>query len=87
MSFATVQPENILLTTMKKAEDSDDTILRFYETTGKDSEAVIKLPDVPESAKETDLIENEVSDLHVHEDGIKVTSRKHEIKTLKVKLP
>jgi alpha-mannosidase len=71
---------------MKKAEDSDDTILRFYETTGKDSEAIIKLPAVPESAKETNLMESEVSDLPVREGGIHVTSHKHEIKTLKVKL-
>jgi alpha-mannosidase len=85
-SFLSIHPENLILTTMKMAEDSDDWILRFYETVGKEAEAVIELPKVPESVKETDLMENEKSNSPVQDREIHVRTRKHEIKTLKVRL-
>jgi alpha-mannosidase len=85
-SFISIQPENVVLTTMKKAEDSDDTVLRFYEIDGKEAEALIKFAEAPASAKETDLLENERFELPIHDNGIHVDTRKHEIKTLRVKL-
>jgi alpha-mannosidase len=43
-SFISIEPENILLSVVKKAEEGDDLILRAWETSGIDSEAVIYLP-------------------------------------------
>ena len=81
-SFLSIQPENVVLTTMKKAEDSDDMILRFYEIAGKETRATIKLAEAPANAKETDLMENGKSELPIDDDGIHANTRKHEIKTL-----
>ena len=60
-SFISIQPENVILTTIKKAEDSDDLILRFYEASGKDTEATIQMDETLKDVVETDLLEEEIS--------------------------
>ncbi len=44
LSFASVEPDNIVLTTLKRAEDNDDLIVRAYETHGAATRAIIQLP-------------------------------------------
>lgn len=83
-SFVSVQPENIILTVIKKAEDSDDIILRFYETLGKDMKAVVQVAETLKGARETDLLENAISEITVQERTIEVPIFKHEIKTIKI---
>jgi len=43
-SFVEVEPANVVLTAVKKSEDGDDLILRFYETNGQETTAQIALP-------------------------------------------
>jgi alpha-mannosidase len=83
-SFISVQPEDMILTVIKKAEDSDDIILRFYETLGKDTKAVIRVAETFKDARETDLLENEISEISFQERTIEVPVCKHEIKTIKM---
>jgi alpha-mannosidase len=83
-SFASVQPDSIILTVIKKAEDSEDVILRFYETAGKDTNAVIHFVETLKNAKETDLLENETSEIPTQEKTIAMPISKHEIKTIKI---
>jgi alpha-mannosidase len=83
-SFASIQPDNIILTVIKKAEDSEDTILRFYETAGKDTKAIIQVTETLKDAKETDLLENETSEILTQEKTIEMPVSKHEIKTIKI---
>jgi alpha-mannosidase len=83
-SFLSVQPENIILTVIKKAEDSDDIILRFYETSGKDTKAVIRLSETFKGAEETDLMENKTSKISIQDKTIEMPISKHEIKTIKM---
>jgi alpha-mannosidase len=82
-SFVSVQPENIILTVVKKAEYSDDIILRFYEACGNDARATIKVAGTLKDAKETDLLENETSGISLNGGAIEVPVSKHEIKTVK----
>ncbi|MCX7795322.1 MAG: alpha-mannosidase [bacterium] len=44
-SFISVDKENIIVTVIKEGEDSDDIILRAYETIGKETKAKFKLFD------------------------------------------
>ena len=44
-SFAFVQPQNVVLTTMKKAEDSDSLIFHAYEWAGKSSSVTFTVPE------------------------------------------
>jgi alpha-mannosidase len=43
-SFLSCSADNVLLSVLKKSEDGDDLIVRGYESAGRESEAVIKLP-------------------------------------------
>jgi alpha-mannosidase len=83
-SFVSVQPDNVILAVIKKAEESDDIIMRFYETLGKDAKVVIRLAEVLKDARETDLLENETLEIPVQNGTIKMPISKHEIKTIKI---
>src|ERR1051325_2407174 len=56
-SYLTVTPENVVLTAMKKAEDSDALILRVVEWGGKSGNVRINLPPGATSATVTNLME------------------------------
>jgi alpha-mannosidase len=81
-SFISVQPKNIILTTIKKAEDSDGIILRLYESSGKDTEAVLEVTDGLESAVETDLLEHKITKVSIEKGTLRIPLHKHEIKTI-----
>jgi len=83
-SFMSAQPENIVLTVVKKAEDSDDGIIRFYETSGKDTKAEIRIAKNLKGVRETDLLENETSEISIRKEVIEVSTSKNEIKTIKI---
>jgi alpha-mannosidase len=43
-SFIDVQPSNIVVSALKRAEDGDGVIIRAYETTKTQTSATIRLP-------------------------------------------
>ncbi|HEU4743684.1 MAG TPA: glycosyl hydrolase-related protein, partial [Anaerolineales bacterium] len=43
-SFLTVEPENVMVTVLKQAEDGDGIVLRAFETCGSAAHASIRLP-------------------------------------------
>jgi alpha-mannosidase len=83
-SFLQAQPDNIIVTALKKAEDEDALVLRFYEWAGKDGEVSLQLPPGAQSAAETDLMEKPIGPLSVHNDGVTLHTKPYEIKTIKV---
>ncbi|MFY9938381.1 MAG: glycoside hydrolase family 38 C-terminal domain-containing protein, partial [Silvibacterium sp.] len=56
-SFVSVSPENVVLTAMKKAEDSDSLVFHLYEWAGKAGTIEIALPPGATAATETNLME------------------------------
>ena len=56
-SFVVVDGQNVVLTAIKKAEDSNALIFRFYEWAGKDGDVVLHVPAGATSAKLTNLME------------------------------
>jgi alpha-mannosidase len=56
-SFVSVDAENVVLTAMKKTEDGDGLLLRFYEWAGKDGSVHVSVPAGATSAGETNLME------------------------------
>jgi alpha-mannosidase len=58
-SFVSVEPENIVLTAAKKAEDSDGLIFRVFEWAGKSGDVKIKVPPGATGATITNLMEKE----------------------------
>jgi len=56
-SFFEIDADNVVLTAIKKAEDSNALVLRFYEWAGKNSDVGIRLPKGITSATLTNLME------------------------------
>src|SRR5580704_7929904 len=83
-SFLRAQPDNVIVTSVKKAEDEDALVLRFYEWAGKEGEVVLQLPPGAESAVETDLMEKPMGSVSVHSPGVSLHTKPYEIKTIKV---
>ncbi|MGA7219209.1 MAG: glycoside hydrolase family 38 C-terminal domain-containing protein [Candidatus Sulfotelmatobacter sp.] len=83
-SFVRIEADNVVLTAMKKSEDDDALILRFYEWAGKTSDVTLHLPDGAKSASETDLMEKPVADLEVRDNSVTVHTKPYEIKTIRI---
>jgi alpha-mannosidase len=85
----TVQPENVVLTAMKKTEDGNGLILRLYEWAGKSGDVEVHLPQGATAATVTNLMEqSQGSPLTVTgTDQIKAPIHPYEILTLRVDYP
>ncbi|MDG6899492.1 MAG: alpha-mannosidase [Nitrososphaerota archaeon] len=57
MSFVSAGPGGIILTVFKKAEESDNVVLRLYETSGRPAKATVELAWAPLVAVTTNLLE------------------------------
>jgi alpha-mannosidase len=84
-SFVKIESDNVVLTAVKKSEDDDSLVLRFYEWAGKEADVKLQLPAGAQSASETDLMERSIADLANHDDVVTVHTKPYEIKTLKVR--
>jgi alpha-mannosidase len=56
-SFVSVDADNVVLTAMKKTEDGDGLLLRFYEWAGKSGNATATVPPGGTAATSTNLME------------------------------
>jgi alpha-mannosidase len=79
-----VEPENVVLTAIKKAEDDGALVLRFYEWAGKATDVVLAVPAGAKSASETNLMETRIGDLSLADGKVTVSTKPYEIKTVKV---
>jgi alpha-mannosidase len=87
-SFASVTPENVVLTAVKKAEDAKGLIFRVYEWAGKDATAEFHVPAGATSATVTNMMEiAEGSPLPVAGDVVKAPIHPYEILTIRVDYP
>jgi len=94
-SFASVTPENVVLTAVKKAEDANGLILRVYEWAGKDATVSFHVPPGAKGASVTNLMETpEGSPLEVSGDPgkapgglVKAQIKPYEILTIRVDYP
>jgi alpha-mannosidase len=84
-SFASVSPENVVLTAVKKAEDANGLIFRVYEWAGKETTAEFHVPPGATGATVTNLMEQPEGDpLKVEGDVVKVPIKPYEILTIRV---
>ena len=73
---------NVVLDAIKLAEDSDDIVLRMYECTGAGCVTTLKTGFSVREASECDILEREVTPLESGNDGIVLSFKPFEIKTL-----
>lgn len=83
--FIEVRAENVVLTAVKKAEDDDSLIFRFYEWAGKETDVKIELPPGAESAQDADLMERAIGGLPLQKGVLSVHTKPYEIKTVSVR--
>jgi alpha-mannosidase len=85
-SFASVAPDNVVLTAVKKAEDANGLIFRAYEWAGKDgTTAEFHVPPGATGATVTNLMEQPEGDpLTISGDAVKVPIHHNEILTIRV---
>ncbi|HLZ42626.1 MAG TPA: alpha-mannosidase [Candidatus Sulfotelmatobacter sp.] len=85
-SFVQVANDNVIVTAVKKAEDENALVVRYYEWAGKAGEVTVQLPPGAQSASETNLMEKPISDLPVSNGAVRVPTKPYEIKTIKVQI-
>jgi alpha-mannosidase len=87
-SFASVTPENVVLTAVKKAEDDNGLIFRVFEWAGKDSTVTFAVPPGATAATETNLMEKPLgSPLTVSGDKVTIPIHPYEILSIRVDYP
>jgi alpha-mannosidase len=87
-TFASASPENVVLTAVKKAEDTNSLIFRVYEWAGKSSTVEFHVPAGATAATVTNLLETpEGQALTVASDTVKAPIKPFEILTVRVDYP
>jgi len=85
-SFLKIEQQNVIVTALKKAEDGDDLILRFYEWSGKSGDVRLEFGVPVESALDVNLMEKPAGSLTVEDATVIVPTKAYEIRTVKVRL-
>jgi alpha-mannosidase len=83
-SFAAVDDPNLVLDTIKRAEDSNAIVLRLYEPHGARGSARVRIAAPLTSARRANSLEEDGEALELDGDSIVVPYRPHEIVTVKV---
>jgi len=83
-SFFHVVPSNIILASIKKAEDRSTIILRIYEAEGKDTKACLDFFRTPKKIYELDLMEQRLRTISLNEKSATLHFGKSEIKTIEI---
>jgi alpha-mannosidase len=83
-SFASVDDPNVVLDTIKRAEDSDALVLRLYEAHGARGVARLRLGVPFASAVAANTLEDDGDALEIEGDEILLPYRPHQILTVKI---
>lgn len=85
MSFVKVNRNNVMIEVIKKAEDSEETIVRVYEFHNGRTKATLTFDREIELVKECNLLERDLEDLKADGKEVHFEIKPYEIKTLKIK--
>lgn len=75
---------NVIIDTVKQAEDGNGLIIRLYEAYDRRSEAVISFGMDVKKVSRCDLLENKIQDLKAEGNQVQIPVKNYEIVTLKV---
>jgi alpha-mannosidase len=85
-SFITVEAPNVILETIKQAEDGEGVIVRLYES-GRTRQRVTLTSAVPlVSAERCDLLEEKTGDVDCDGQAVKLALKPYEIVTLRLRM-
>jgi alpha-mannosidase len=83
-SYLSLEPGQCVLTSLKKAEDSDAWVLQWYNTSDAAAEAVLKLPARPGRAVLSNFLEEDGAPLPVTGEILRVPTQPRAVVTAKV---
>jgi alpha-mannosidase len=84
-SLITVSAPNVIIETIKRAEDGDGIIVRLYESQRKRGPVAVRFAFPVAAAWETNLLEENQAELPVADGAIRLDLRPYQIVTLRVK--
>jgi len=84
-SFIQVNPENVVVSCIKMAEDSNDIVVRMYDATGEGAGTEVLFGFKIERALEVDLMEKEIDKLKPEGERVTLHLKPFEIKTLRIR--
>ncbi len=85
-SFIEIEAESTILETVKRAEDSNELILRFYEYGNRREKVRVDLKRKIKNVNESNLIEEDIAEIESESSNFEFEIKPYEIKTFKVKL-
>jgi len=83
-SFVRLEPENLILTVMKKSEDTNSLTLQFYESEGKEVQANLVLPFVPSKVFKSNFLEEDKEEVRFSGDRVNLRVKPNSVVTLKI---
>ena len=86
LSFVNIDKENVMIEVIKKAEDTQDLIIRVYEYHNKRTVAKLSLFKTIEKVFNCDLMENNIEEIKANDKEFAFEIKPYEIKTFKIKL-
>lgn len=86
VSIAKINKDNVIIEVIKKAEDSDDLIIRVYEYENKRTKATINFTTSINEVWECDMLENKEQKIENTYDGFTFEIKPYEIKTFSINI-
>lgn len=85
-SFISVDKKNVIIETIKEAEDGDGIIVRMYECDNALTKAHVALGVKASSIAECNLLEEDQTPIELSGDGFDIEIKPYEIKTFRIKI-
>lgn len=85
-SLVRLDSDNVVVEVVKKAEDSDDVIIRLYECYNRRTNVELTFFKKLSEVWECDMLENGIETVNVEGNGFKFHIKPYEIKTFKLKI-
>ena len=83
-SFVQIEPSSLILRTMKKCEDENAWMFQWYNLAGKESEAILTLPQKPRIATISNFLEENGSPVEIKNKEVHVKTKGRGVVSLKV---
>jgi alpha-mannosidase len=77
--------EDVIISTIKKAKDDNSVIVRLYDIKGESRNVILKSANDFKSAVITNLIEEEIKEIPMKKNKVKINIGHHSIETIKLK--
>jgi alpha-mannosidase len=85
-SFLELDAPGVTLEAVKRAENSDDLVIRVVERHGAETPLRLRLASAVNTARECNLLEDDAEELPVKDNAVAFDIRSYEIRTMKIRL-